>query len=334
MRFSLTLLFITIFCSKLWANFAPPVNDELANAINISNTTGFCSEDAAYNNLEATSSSMYNKPMSWMAIGKDVWFKFTATKYDVNISVSGAVNSGSPNTLINPLIALYTFETGSTGISELIGSSSTSSNVTSFYKGALIPGQVYYVRVSATNDATGNFKFCLDNYFPPMQPGQDCGTVSILCSKETFTQLNVTGTGSNRNESAGTCLGTESNSAWYMFKASKAGSFTFVITPTVTTNDIDWIFYDLGINGDCSMVNASNAIRCAAGSGVTCTPSYYKTGLSMTETDLTEASGCPAGQNGFVKYVDLVEGHTYAILIDNFSSGNNGFTLEFGGDAD
>lgn len=334
MRLSLTLLLIAIFCAKLWANFAPPTNDELANAINISNTTAFCSAEGAYSNTDATSSSMYNKPTSWIETGKDVWFKFTATKYDVNISVSGQVNATSTNTLVNPLVALYTFETGATGISELIGSSTTSSNVTSFYKGALIPGQIYYVRVSAANENTGTFKLCLDNYFPPMQPGQDCGSVSILCSKETFTQLNVTGTGSSRNESAGTCLGTESNSAWYMFKASKAGSFTFVITPTVISNDIDWIFYDLGINGNCSMVNASNAIRCAAGSGVNCSPSYYKTGLSMTETDLTEASGCPAGQNGFVKYVDLEENHTYAILIDNFSSGNNGFTLEFGGDAD
>jgi hypothetical protein len=182
---------------------------------------------------------------------------------------------------------LYAFDPSTTRISEMIGTSTTSANVTTYYKGALELGQIYYVRVSAENDQVGSFKLCLDNYFPPLKPGQDCGTVSILCSKETFTQLNVTGTGSNRNESAGTCLGTESNSAWYMFKASKAGSFTFVITPTVTTNDIDWIFYDLGLNGDCSMVNASNAIRCAAGSGVQCTPTYYKTGLSMTETDLT-----------------------------------------------
>ncbi|MCX2474740.1 PKD domain-containing protein [Pedobacter sp. MC2016-05] len=334
MRFSLILFLFLIFCSKLWANFAPPINDELVNAINIPNTTGFCSVDAAYSNVEATTSTMYNKPTSWIATGKDVWFKFTATKYDVNISISGLVNSSSTNTLISPLIALYAFDSSTTGISEMIGTSTTSANVTTYYKGALELGQIYYVRVSAENDQVGTFKLCLDNYFPPLKPGQDCGTVSILCSKETFTQLNVTGTGSNRNESAGTCLGTESNSAWYMFKASKAGSFTFVITPTVTTNDIDWIFYDLGVNGDCSMVNASNAIRCAAGSGVQCTPTYYKTGLSMTETDLSEASGCPAGQNGFVKYVDLVEGHTYAILIDNFSSGNNGFTLEFGGDAD
>ncbi len=335
MRFLPLFLLTLLFSFKTWAKSAPPINDEIANAIKITNTTAFCTDDAAYSNLEATQTNTYAKPMGWLATGKDVWFKFTASKYDVNISVTGQVNAASTNTLITPLVALYTFEPNTTGISEMIGTSFTSNNVTSLYKGALTIGQEYYIRVSGANDNTGTFKLCVDNYFPPIKAGQDCISASILCSKESFTQLNVTGSGGNNRESAGTCLGTESNSSWYLFKASKAGSLTFVITPSVTTNDIDWVFYDLGVDGDCSKINAANAIRCAAGSGVTCTPSYYKTGLSMTETDLTESSGCPiTPQNGFVKYVDLVEGHTYALLIDNFSSGNNGFTIEFDGTAD
>ncbi|WP_316831244.1 PKD domain-containing protein [Pedobacter aquatilis] len=335
MRFLILLLLLLSANIKIWAKFAPPTNDELAGAIKITNTAAFCSNDAEYSNLEATQTLTYNKPLAWPATGKDVWFKFTASKYDVNISVTGQVNAASTNTLINPLVALYTFEPNTSGISEMIGTSFTSNNVTSLYKGALTLGQEYYIRVSATNDNTGTFKLCVDNYFPPIKAGQDCISASILCSKETFTQLNVTGPGNNNRESIGTCLGTESNSSWYMFQASKAGTLTFVITPSVTTNDIDWVFYDLGIGGDCTNINAANAIRCAAGSGVTCTPSYYKTGLSMTETDLTESSGCPIiPQNGFVKYVDLIEGHNYALLIDNFSSGNNGFTIEFGGTAD
>lgn len=334
MRFLFIFVILNTFYTNVRANIATPSNDEIAGAINLANTTAFCTSDAFYDNFEATTTSTYGKPMGWPATGKDVWFKFTATKYDVNVSITGKVDPNNSNTMIDPLVALYTFETNTTGIIEMIGSSFSSNNVTSLYKGALTLGQVYYIRVSAGNDNTGRFKLCLDNYFPPIKPGQDCGTVSILCSKETFTQLNVSGAGNNNQESAGTCLGRESNCAWYMFKASKAGSFTFTITPTVITNDIDWVFYDLGINGDCSKISAATAIRCAAGSGVTCTPSYYKTGLSMTETDLTEASGCPSGQNGFVKYADLIEGHTYAILIDNFSSGNNGFTIEFDGTAD
>ncbi|WP_231491232.1 PKD domain-containing protein [Pedobacter sp. Leaf170] len=335
MRFLLLSLFMLLCSYQTWAKLAPPANDEIADAIKITNTSAFCTDDATYNNLEATQTTTYAKPMGWLATGKDVWFKFTASKYDVNISVTGKVNAASTNTMVAPLVALYTFEANSTSISEMIGTSFSSNNVTSLYKGSLTIGQEYYIRVSAVNDNTGTFKLCVDNYFPPIKAGQDCISASILCSKESFTQLNVTGAGKNNTESEGTCLGRESNSSWYLFKASKAGTLTFVITPSVTTNDIDWVFYDLGIDGDCSKINLLNAIRCAAGSGVTCTPSYYKTGLSMTETDLTESSGCPnTSQNGFVKYVDLVEGNTYALLIDNFSSGNNGFTIEFDGTAD
>lgn len=331
--FSLISFLLVILNLAAFGKFTPPINDELINAINITNTSAYCSGDAEFNNLEASPSN-YNKALNWQTVGKDVWFKFTASKFDVNISVSGKINANSTNTLINPLVALYSFDAATGFISELPGTQATSNNVISLYKGALTVGQVYYVRISAANDATGTFKLCIDNYFPPVKPGQDCGTFSVLCTKETFTQLNVTGSGANNHESAGTCLGTESNSAWYMFKASAPGDFTFVITPTVTTNDIDWIFYDLGVNGDCSKIDAANAIRCASGSGVTCSPTYYKTGLSMTETDLTEAPNCPAGQNGFVKYVELQQDHVYALLIDNFSGGNNGFTLEFGGTAD
>ncbi|QNN40953.1 hypothetical protein [Pedobacter roseus] len=320
MRYSLILFLLVIQNVSAFGKFTPPINDELINAINITNTSAYCSGDAEFNNLEATPSN-YNKSLNWSAVGKDVWYKFTASKFDVNISVSGKIDANSTNTLIGPLVALYSYDPASNSIAEQPGTLATSNNVISLYKGALTVGQVYYIRVSAANDATGTFKLCIDNYFPPIQPGQDCGTFSVLCTKETFTQLNVTGSGANNHESAGTCLGTESNSAWYMFKASVPGDFTFVITPTVTTNDIDWVFYDLGLNGDCSKINAANAIRCASGSGVTCSPSYYKTGLSMTETDLTEALGCPAGQNGFVKYVELQQDHVYAILIDNFSGG-------------
>jgi len=333
MRYSFISFLLVLLNLAAFGKFAPPLNDELINAINITNTSAYCSADAEFNNLEATASN-YNKALNWPSVGKDVWYKFTASKFDVNISVSGKIDAASKNTLIAPLVALYSFDAATGSISEQSGSQATSNNVISLYKGALTVGQVYYVRVSAANDATGTFKLCIDNYFPPIQPGQDCGTFSVLCTKETFTQLNVTGAGANNQESAGTCLGKESNSAWYMFKASKPGDLTFVITPTVTSNDIDWIFYDLGINGDCSKVSGATAIRCASGSGVDCSPSYYKTGLSMTETDLTEASGCPAGQNGFVKYVELEQDHVYALLIDNYSGGNNGFTLEFGGTAD
>lgn len=329
----LTFLFILI-ALNVSAHKDPPINDERTDAINISNTDAFCSLDRAYNNFEATSSPN-GSPNNWNGtVGKDVWFKFTALKFDVAITASGKVNAASPNTLVNPLVALYTIDPITGNLGEMFSTMLSSSNVTTLNKGGLTIGQVYYIRISASNNNEGSFKLCIDNYFPPLQPGQDIGSFSVLCSMEKFTQLNVFGAGTNNTETAGTCLGIESNSAWYGWTAGKSGPLTFLITPTVTTNDIDWVLYDLGPGGNSSQITSANAIRCAAGSGVQCpigeTP-YYITGLSMTETDLTEASGCGRGQNGLVKYVDMIAGHNYALLVDNFSAGNNGFSLEFGG---
>ncbi|RYY21446.1 MAG: hypothetical protein EOP41_08280, partial [Sphingobacteriaceae bacterium] len=199
------------------------------------------------------------------------------------------------------------------------------------YKGGLTIGQTYYIRVSAANNNTGNFTLCINNYNPILKAGQDYGTASVLCSKDAFTQTNVTGSGLNNHESAGTCLGNESNSAWYKWTAANSGSLTFTLIPTATYDDLDWILYDLGVNGSAANVNAANAIRCASGHGVTCTPFYNQTGTNLTSTDLTEISGCVRGQDGFVRYIDMIQGHVYGLLVDNFSSGNNGFTLSFGG---
>lgn len=124
---------------------------------------------------------------------------------------------------------------------------------------------------------------------------------------------------------------TESNTAWYKWTAADNGTLTFNITPSKNTDDIDWVLYDLGPEGTCENILPANILRCAAGSGVSCTPRYFITGLNLTSTDLQEENGCVAGQDGFVKYIDMIAGHNYALLVDNFSSENNGFSISFGG---
>lgn len=304
-----------------------PDNDNIANAKVIAEVNGYCTTDASLSNVDATTGP-YQKATFWNSSGKDVWFKFTAIRTDLNVTITGKTAS-STSTLIAPLVAIYTYENNV--LTEMIGSMNSANNITTAYKGGLTIGMVYYIRVSAENNATGTFKMCVNNYTPTKKPGQDCSTASILCSKETFTELNVSGSGTNNREATGTCLNTESNSAWYMWTAANNGTLTFTITPTTLTDDIDWVLYDLGPAGNCDQITAANAIRCASGSGVNCTPRYYITGLDFSANDLTEQSGCIAGQDGMLKFVDMVAGHNYALLIDNFSNGNNGFTLAFGG---
>lgn len=326
------LLLALFFLFAASAKAQAPANDNCSGAITLTTVSNFCSDNAAYTNINATPSGLA-KSQFWPSEGKDVWYKFTAVAFDANISITG---NGS-GTLNSPLVALYT-TTDCSNFNEMIGSVSNGASVTTLYKGALTIGQTYYIRVSASNNNTGTFKLCVNNYNPILKAGQDFNTASILCAKDAFTQNDVTGAGLNNRESAGTCLdpvpgngSIESNTAWYKWTASNNGTLTFTITPTVRLNDIDWVLYDLGTSGSASNINAANAIRCASGRGIDCTPFYNQTGLNLTSSDLTEMPGCVPGQDGFVKYIDMIQGHIYGLLINNFDSGNNGFTISFGG---
>lgn len=310
-----------------------PANDNCTGAVILSDVSNFCSANAAYTNVNATANGL-GPAQSWPSAGNDVWFKFTAIAFDVNISVTG--NANGSGTLNAPLVGLYT-TTDCSNFMESIGSTSNGTTLTTLYKGGLTIGQTYYIRVSAANNNTGSFKMCINNYNPILKPGQDYSSSSILCSKDAFTQTNVTGSGANNRESAGTCLDAnggsgsiEANTAWYKWTAATNGTLTFSLTPTIANDDLDWVLYDLGANGT-GAVNAANAIRCASGSGTNCAPFYNQTGLNLTSADVTEIPGCVPGQDGFVKYIDMIQGHVYALLVNNFSNGNNGFTLSFGG---
>lgn len=319
--------------SIIWISFtkvycaAPPANDNITNPIVLTNVNGYCSTNAAYTNVDATDSG-FGPGIFWNTAGKDVWFRFTAIGTDVNVTVTGQSTVGN-NTLVNPLVAIYNYNNLVLG--EEIGSMSAANNITTAYKGGLVIGRTYYIRISAENNATGTFTLCVNSYNPPRKPGQDCNTASVLCSKKTFTERDVTGAGTNNLEAAGTCVGVEANSAWYTWTAANNGTLAFTITPTSINDDIDWVLYDLGPSGTCASATPTNAIRCAAGSGVNCSPWYNKTGMNMTSVDITENGGCLPGQDGFVRNIDMVTGHVYALLVNNFSNGNNGFTIEFSG---
>lgn len=305
-------IFIGFFSCYTCAFAQAPANDDCNNAVKIADARGFCGQ---YSNVNATEQFIGN--------GKEVWFSFVARNFELSVTVTGALQS--------PEIKLYA-DCNGTGF---IGSTSRDAVSTIFKKGALVPGKTYFISVSGLNGNTGSFKLCTDNYNPTILPGQDFSSASLLCSVSDSVQaINVTGAGNSNTETAGTCLGNESNSVWYRWTAAKSGTLVFTIIPS-KKDDIDWVLYDLGVESSGTQIpSGNNVIRCAAGHGIDNSKcpneaTYTKTGLDFDETDLSEGSGCGQGQNGVVKYVDMIAGHVYALIIDNFSGGNNGFKLKF-----
>jgi len=333
---TIKLLFLSfsVFAILSFKAYAQVANDNCSSAIELSSIINYCSNNAEYSNINAQNEPGLPPPASWPATGKDIWYKFTATKLDISITISGA--SSGLGTLQSPLIAMHIVSDWKV-FTDVSGSVIKENDVTTYYKGGLTIGQQYYIRISAENNNTGTFKMCINNYNPILKAGQDCSTTSYLCTKESFTQTGITGAGLNNRESVGTCLNAiatmgsiEANTAWYKWSAANNGTLAFTISPT-QNDDIDWVLYDLGLIDDCSLIDAAHAIRCAAGSGIDCPVKYKNTGLNFNSTDLTESLGCSPAQDGFVKYIDMQQGHFYALLINNFSNGNNGFNVSFEG---
>lgn len=155
---------------------------------------------------------------------------------------------------------------------------------------------------------------------------QDCVTAIPVC-RDSDIALTPGGVGNVEEAETGGCLSGESNSLWLTFSVETAGTLTFVITPTgpgANNIDYDWALY--GPNHNCANVNAT-PLRCSyAGSGSAFFP---VTGLNMTATDTTEN----AGGDGFVKYIDVLPGQVYYLLLNNFSPTIAPFSLSFGGTA-
>ena len=314
-----TILSLAIILVRILA-FSQVTNNDCNTATTLlinANEVDYCSTNTAFTTV--------------VSANGQVWFKFIAKRSDISITAIGHIN-GSQATLLVPNIEFYQ------DCATPIHSSLThSGNLTTLYKGGLIIGSIYYFTISG--NTAGSFKLCINNYTPILHAGQDCGLASFLCNKQTFTQNNVAGGGTNTNEAQGTCLAsqgvnTDQNSVWYKWIAANNGTLTFTITPS-SLDDIDWVLFDLGTTDDCAKANPTNAIRCAAGRGIDCNPFteavYSKTGLSLSSTDTNEAGGCLEGQDGFVKYVDMTQGHIYGLLVNNFDSSDHGFTIEFGG---
>ncbi|WP_027371860.1 T9SS type B sorting domain-containing protein [Chryseobacterium sp. UNC8MFCol] len=156
---------------------------------------------------------------------------------------------------------------------------------------------------------------------------QDCMTAIPVCSDADIS-LKPNGWGTIHEGEVG-CLGTrgESNSIWLTFSIETAGTLTFVVTPTgPTAIDIDYDFALYGPNHDCANLTAA-PLRCSYAS-----PNWgaiSPTGLDMTSVDLSEDSS----GDDFVKYLDVLPGQVYHLLLNNYSDEVSPFTLTFGGTA-
>lgn len=295
----------------------------------------YCTNPAFYSNSTATA-SIETRPTCWPTVTasptiSDVWLKFKAAGTDVQISVEGG---GTAGTIKQPNLALYSGTCGSASLA----CKQAASNFTVLYSGGLIKGNFYLIRVGTTPANRGTFKLCISSYTPTVNPGSDCDGAVKLCDKSDVKVSGLKGGGLKAEIEEGSCFDTgnpvtlkEANSSWYKWTCATAGTLTFDMIPINPQNDMDFILYEL--NGTSTNPCGSRTIlRCNASSCDRTRIPNGIIGLNMSSTDVDEAANCdfPGIIDGYLRFVNMVAGKTYLLMINNFSTAE-GFTVKFGG---
>lgn len=203
---------------------------------------------------------------------------------------------------------------------------------TTFNFDGLVSGTTYYLQVSNAAGDEGNFDICaVQGYTPPgvlTGPEQDCDGAIPICAG-TFSEINsYTGYGSTQEIGTTCLLGDETNSVWYTFTIQDISGGTTLGFSISTTKDYDFALYDITSIG-CAGIPSATPVRCNFSA------TLGATGLNSASTSTTlpalsqSAMGTPT-MNGLS---DVYVGQTFALIIDNWSADNNGYTITFTGGA-
>ena len=147
--------------SLISGNYAPPANDNFANAINVTGLiNAACTTGGTYTTVEATpdqssGSCWTNGP------NNNVWFKFVAPASGF-ISVQVKI-SGSGETMRNPLLAIFDAGLAQVACQDKQGVTTDQCLGTS----GLTPGNTYYIAVDdLPGSNAGTFDLCLSSVAP------------------------------------------------------------------------------------------------------------------------------------------------------------------------
>ena len=174
------------------------------------------------------------------------------------------------------------------------------------------------------------FIFCLCSFFSAAQ-NSDCNTAISVCGEFYQENNSPSGTGNVFEMSPGSCqTGGEFNSAWYVFTVQENGMLNFILDPNSQQDDYDWSLYNISENG-CEGINNGQSPE------VSCN-SYGETFGTQGPTGISSANGGSGSSNGpgntfgppFNSDLSVTAGEVYALVVMNYSSTLNGYSLDFG----
>ena len=154
--------------------------------------------------------------------------------------------------------------------------------------------------------------------------GQTPATAFPVCGTKDFVQESVPLCANHPVPGCGT---EDTNPFWYKFTCFKSGTLGFVITPKNIDEDYDWQLFDItGHSIEEVYTNESLTIS-ANWSGT-----YGKTGTSASGVNYRQCGSYPPeNKPTFAAMPNIIEGHTYLLLISHFTPTQSGYSLSFNG---
>lgn len=326
------ILFIIGLMFAAVTAFAQPANDACGGATS-TNPNGTC-----YNGTTVAAADNWVGTVGCAGNNPEVWYSFVATGSQLTYNVTSGTMGGNIELIV-------VSSTAACAGLVVQGSACGPSPLTGTMNGLQV-GTTYYYTISSTG-AAGTFTTCMTTASPPPVAGQDCPNSSILCNNTPFSQASSSaGFGVQEISPLNSCwgFGGERQSKWYRFTIGCSGTLEFTITPNVLTDDYDWALYNITANPTTCGIGAATAPVACNWSGCT-----GATGLSSNPNAVPGVSLCggPPGPCGGGTYarafcnetagnmnvLNVTAGQCFALLIDNFSATNNGFSFSFGGTA-
>lgn len=271
----------------IWNLPPPPANDDPCNAV-VLDVGDFCTGTPA-TNASATASAGIPPPGCANYAGGDVWFSFVAPASGMIRVTTGA------GTLNDTGMGLYSADAcnGTFTLMDCDDDDGTG-NMSLILSPAVIPGNVYYVRVWGYAGAFGSFNICAINNGPPVNDNP-CGALALslssTCSYTSYVNINATNT---QNVPAPGCGTYNGNDVWFTFVAPANGLVTLRTLPGSMSN------MDMAVYSASSCSGPFQLIACDGASGAGNMPFLTLTPLELVPGNTYYvrmwANGGPTGQ--------------------------------------
>lgn len=176
------------------------------------------------------------------------------------------------------------------------------------------------------------------NFIVFAQNNQDCFSAIPVC-QEIYVEENAPFGFGNQQDFTNTCVLEESNSLWYIFTVNNSGQFGFMLTPNNPNDDYDWVLFNI-TNASCNDIfnnpnllvscNSAGNDGCFGPTGATGETEFNNQGMNCNNTPPSQSSGF----SPFNDLIDVQEGNTYVLCVNNFLGSTGGYTIDFGFSSD